>query len=247
MFDCIKQMINYLDPFYTISKEQNLITLTPKDKNYPINSSLIFMHGLGDSGEGYVNTFQDSSRPVPNTTRVLLPTAPLSPVSFAGGQLMNSWFDFKGFTSENDVSQQDIMKNTKMIIELVHQEAKKFNGDYKKVFVGGFSQGASIALSVGLNIKEKIGGVVALSGILFPCSTSQVDVNSKKDLPIYIGHGIQDTMLSYDLAMESYKFFTENKFSEVKMKEFDIGHTVNKKELAEVSDFIYMNSIKYYV
>ena len=91
---------------------------------------------------------------------------------------MNSWFNFKGFTSENDVSQQDIMKNTKTIIELVHQEAKKFKGDYKKVFVGGFSQGASIALSVGLNIKEKIGGVVALSGILFPCSTSQVDVNS---------------------------------------------------------------------
>ena len=38
---------------------------------------------------------------------------------------------------------------------------------YKRIFVGGFSQGCAISLLYGLTCKHPIGGVIGLSGYLF--------------------------------------------------------------------------------
>lgn len=247
MFDCIKNLFYSIDPFYKVTKEEDLLLLTPKDENYHINSVLIFLHGLGDSAQGYLSTFQSSSRPVPNTTKVILPTAPLSPVAIMGGELMNSWYDIKGMSGEDDVSQEDVLDNTDKIIELIHKEAKGVEGGYQQIFVGGFSQGACIALSAGLNIKENIGGIIALSGVLFPFCTKNVNIEEKKELPIYIGHGTLDETININLAKLSYEFFSSNNFKNVKFNEFPISHTINSKELKDINDFVYINAIKHFI
>ena len=247
MFDCIKSLFSFMDPFYKVTKEDDNIILTPKDENYHINSVLIFLHGLGDTAESYVSTFQSSSRPVPKTTKVILPTAPIIPMTMSAGMEMHSWYDIKGFTSETDVSEEDVMNNTKKIIKMIHKEAKLLEGKYDQIFVGGFSQGACIALSAGLNCKENIGGVVALSGVLFPFCTKDVDVKKKKELFMYLGHGSNDEVINVNLAKMSYEYFTTNKFDNVKYTEFEMGHTICAQELNEVNDFIYMNAIKHYI
>lgn len=247
MFKCIKNLFYSLDPFYKVTKEENLIILTPKDENYHINSVFIFLHGLGENAQRYLSTFQSSYRPVPNTTKVILPNAPLSHVGIMGGELMNSWYDIKGMSDEQDVSQEDVFNNTAKIIELIHKEAKKVEGGYQQIFVGGFSQGASMALTVGLNIKENIGGIIALSGVLFPFCTKNVNIEEKKDLPIYIGHGTLDEKININLAKLSYDYFISNNFKNVKFNEFPIAHSISSTELKDINDFIYINAIKHYI
>ena len=55
--------------------------------------TLIFLHGLGDSGDGIGDLFKPHSLVHIDNLKVVLPTAPKRPVSCNNGAVMNSWFD----------------------------------------------------------------------------------------------------------------------------------------------------------
>ena len=63
----------------------------------PENSyfSLIWLHGLGDSSEGFFDYFQMQSSPLHIGAKIKLVQAPSRPVSINGGQKFNSWYDIK--------------------------------------------------------------------------------------------------------------------------------------------------------
>jgi predicted esterase len=52
--------------------------------------SLIFLHGLGDQGYGWAESFAPFQRP---GMKMIFPHAPSQPVSLNGGMRMPSWFD----------------------------------------------------------------------------------------------------------------------------------------------------------
>jgi predicted esterase len=39
------------------------------------------------------------------------------------------------------------------------------NGDYSKIFIGGFAEGCSIALATYIKFQQRLGGVIAFNGI----------------------------------------------------------------------------------
>lgn len=56
---------------------------------------LIFLHGLGDTADGFVDVF-DSTDCFGDTLkecRIVLPTAPKMQVTRSDGYVMNSWYD----------------------------------------------------------------------------------------------------------------------------------------------------------
>ena len=57
--------------------------------------TLIFLHGLGDSGASYVSLFDRGGILHSPNMKVLLPTAPQMAVTCNNGAQMNSWFDIK--------------------------------------------------------------------------------------------------------------------------------------------------------
>ena len=61
---------------------------------------MIFLHGLGDSAEGFYDSFAEEEW-TPNNCRVVLPTAPTQAVTLNGGIEMNSWFDIYNVDSAN--------------------------------------------------------------------------------------------------------------------------------------------------
>ena len=59
-----------------VDQAKRYIYLLPSDHRY----SLIFLHGLGDSAEGFYDLFHDERGEyniVPKTCKVILPTAPI--------------------------------------------------------------------------------------------------------------------------------------------------------------------------
>ena len=71
-------------------KSTDWITLTPADHKY----TMIFLHGLGDSARGFADVFMDERLNIaPDNCKVVLPTAPVQPVTLNGGMAMTSWFD----------------------------------------------------------------------------------------------------------------------------------------------------------
>lgn len=84
---------------YFITKLKNDRILTPKAGLY--NSILVWMHGLGDSAEGFVDFFNGATSPTPSTMKIILLTAPEEPVTINGGMIMNSWYDIMNFNDKD--------------------------------------------------------------------------------------------------------------------------------------------------
>lgn len=71
--------------------------------------------------------------------------------------------------------------------------SQNVEGDvYKRIFVGGFSQGCSVSVPYGLTSKNLIGGVIGFSGQLFQ---SFGTANLGK-VPILLNHGSNDKMIT---------------------------------------------------
>ena len=71
-----------------INKRQSDIYMTPEDHKY----TLIWMHGLGDTAEGWVDLFRDQN-PCPLNMKIVLLTAPNQKVTVNMGMEMPSWYD----------------------------------------------------------------------------------------------------------------------------------------------------------
>ena len=132
------------------------------------------MHGLGDSGAGFLDVFCDTNlQVVPPSCKVILPTAPQMNVTCNGGYRMNSWFDIYSLDrKESDtlqqirenVNQTHIQKSVNIIHRMLKEEVAEL-GSTEKVFVGGFSQGCALSLASFLLFEGgRLGGVVGLSG-----------------------------------------------------------------------------------
>ena len=82
----------FTSKFYDVSVKDDAnfgtkcIYLNPLASN-PHKTTLIFLHGLGDSGEGFFDLFSDWDRYqlTPLSCRVVLPTAPSRPLSRCDG------------------------------------------------------------------------------------------------------------------------------------------------------------------
>jgi phospholipase/carboxylesterase len=232
-FYFIKMISTNYFKFQSVDRD---ITLTPNEGH---DSTLIFMHGLGDSAEGYIDVFNSNAKPIPNKMKVVLLTAPQSAVTINSGMVMNSWYDIKDFNRNDDsIEKSDVDKNSERIKKVIEIEVAKLNGKYNKIFIGGFSQGACMALHVGLTHKEQLGGVVALSGLLFPFTSAEIiDEESKKNLPIFIAHGAYDGVIPEPLSKLSYKYLIDNKYN-VKYTSYNIEHTFSIDELNDVKSFL---------
>lgn len=67
------------------------ITLSLKNSN----CSLIWLHGLGDSAEGFLSYFCHSHSPLYEGVRIKLLQAPKRKVTINNGALANSWYDIR--------------------------------------------------------------------------------------------------------------------------------------------------------
>mmetsp|Transcript_22617 Transcript_22617/g.16035 ORF Transcript_22617/g.16035 Transcript_22617/m.16035 type:complete len:159 (+) Transcript_22617:382-858(+) len=153
---------------------------------------------------------------VPETCKVILPTAPQRPVTLNNGHVMTSWYDIKtvdrpkNLTLEDNrtnYSQEEILESVQIVTKYIDEEVDKLGGDSAKVFVGGFSQGCAVALATMMHYnKGVLGGCVGLSGMMCAdIDMASIDVAQKKTTPVFLYHGKADPMIPCDLAEKTYE------------------------------------------
>ncbi|KAG8984051.1 hypothetical protein FRB90_005602, partial [Tulasnella sp. 427] len=127
-------------------------------------STVIFLHGLGDSGYGWEPVADTLAPKFPNT-KWILPHAPSTPVTINMGMKMPSWFDIMSLNDFDEEDEPGIIKASLSINQLITAEV---DGGIaaSNIILGGFSQGCALAVMTGLTTERKLGGLVALSGWL---------------------------------------------------------------------------------
>eukprot|EP00008_Paramoeba_atlantica_P004222 CAMPEP_0201480116 /NCGR_PEP_ID=MMETSP0151_2-20130828/4670_1 /ASSEMBLY_ACC=CAM_ASM_000257 /TAXON_ID=200890 /ORGANISM="Paramoeba atlantica, Strain 621/1 / CCAP 1560/9" /LENGTH=238 /DNA_ID=CAMNT_0047861875 /DNA_START=179 /DNA_END=895 /DNA_ORIENTATION=- len=215
-------------------------------KTYKVNPSsshtatVIFFHGLGDTGAGWLDAIEMFSRTeLGKYVKFVLPTAPTVPVTLNFGMRMPAWFDIFSLEKDGKVDEAGILK-AKKIVEAFIEEEIAAGIDPSRIVIGGFSQGGAISLFGALgNHKGRLAGVIGLSCFL-PMRDqllSLVDSEHKKT-PVLMGHGSADPLVSFDYGLLSSEFLKKNGF-EVDFRTYKgMAHSACPQEIDDVTQFL---------
>lgn len=192
-------------------------------------ATLIFLHGLGDTGKGWEGAIKYLASTLPHF-RFVLPTAPTRPVTLNNHFSMPAWYDLYSLSPLNHtVDEAGIAQSQNKITELVQKERQSG----KRVFVGGFSQGAVIALQVGLQCTE-VSGIVALSGYYALPDA----IVKNQEVPILMCHGTADAIVQYAWGQKSANALKEKNLN-VQFKSYPgMAHESSIEELDDLSRFL---------
>lgn len=183
---------------------ENAIAIEPSGEHA---ASVIFLHGLGDSGHGWADIVPEIDRALPEAVRGkirwLLPHAPKRPITLNGGFVMPGWADVYGLGDDDPEDGAGMAESAKMVEALVADE-ESAGIPASRIIVGGFSQGGAVALYHSLRTARPLAGCLTLSSWL----TMRGDYPAKlgphaRTLPIFQGHGDSDMTVSLEWAQLS--------------------------------------------
>lgn len=165
-------------------------------------ASLIFLHGLGDTGHGWASTIAAIRGP---HVKLICPTAATMSVTLNAGFRMPSWFDLRTLDATAPEDEEGIVRATDLIHKLISDE-RKAGIPSTKILLGGFSQGGALALHAALTYPEPLAGVMSLSCWLprhehFPAATK-----APNSLPIFQAHGDCDPVVPFKWGQMTASF-----------------------------------------
>ncbi|CAO3628913.1 unnamed protein product [Cunninghamella echinulata] len=217
-------------------KVLNPIVVEPKGKHL---STVIFLHGLGDSGISWVPLAETLGPRFPNI-KWIFPNAPFRPVSFNGGALTPAWFNVASFDKSSQTEQLDeagMLSSVKIVEEIIEKEKKL---GISKVILGGFSQGCVISLLTGLTTSIPLSGVIGVSGWL-PLGEKITTLASEenKKVRLLVCHGDDDPIVKYRYGRASAKYLNKIGY-DVDFKTYEgLAHTTCSQEINDIGDFIH--------
>jgi phospholipase/carboxylesterase len=125
-----------------------------------------------------------------------------------------------------------------MLIRFIENLHKKHKFDKHKVFLGGFSQGAVMSLSVALKKPELLKGVLFLSGKMPDGAEAIADKKENyKKLKIFMAHGTEDKVLTVEEARTVKSFLEKHNFP-INYNEFQMPHSINKETLNKLVSWL---------
>ena len=200
-------------------------------------SAVIWLHGLGADGNDFAAVVPQLQLSGCQAIRFIFPHAPIMPVTINGGYEMPAWYDIFG---ANLLSQQDavgIKRSEHAIAALIDRELDR-GILLQNVVLAGFSQGCAMALHTGLRYKQKLAGIVALSGYL-PLANSLAHERSQANAntPIFMAHGTHDPVVVMDRGEVSKNTLIALGYS-VQWRTYAMAHSVHPEELADISKFL---------
>eukprot|EP00933_Yihiella_yeosuensis_P062411 TRINITY_DN65360_c0_g1_i1.p1 TRINITY_DN65360_c0_g1~~TRINITY_DN65360_c0_g1_i1.p1 ORF type:complete len:331 (-),score=66.68 TRINITY_DN65360_c0_g1_i1:72-1064(-) len=199
-------------------------------------ASIIFLHGLGDSGSGWSSLQYEA--PV-SWSRWSFPDAPKQPVSCNGGVQMPSWFDIQDLPLGERES-RGAPRGIEASVSAVHamlRQSESLGFSAERTILGGFSQGAALSLLAGLTYEKPLAGVVALSGWAMR-RDELPGIITQKEVPIFLGHGDQDPTVPLKLGVLAEETLKALGCTQVEMHRYrGLGHSASREEFRDIHRF----------
>ncbi len=108
----------------------------------------------------------------------------------------------------------------------------------ERTLLGGFSQGAVMAYSLGLGRgRPRPAGVLAISGFIPTVEGFELATAAAAGLPVAIAHGSLDPVIGVDFGREARERLTAAG-ADVSYRESEVGHTVDPAWLAPLAGWV---------
>ena len=199
--------------------------------------SIILMHGLGANGEDFADVAHLLSRSaLPRKWRFVLPHAEEMPVTINNGMTMPAWYDILSMEHPRDVTWSTVDRSQQQIEKLIELE------NAPRTILAGFSQGAAMALHVGLRNQSKIDGILAMSGYLIE-SEEEPAPKPEGSLPIAIFHGEDDEVVPLRAATMALASLRAAGYEPAYQSYADLPHSVSQEEVEDVFGWLMEQSL----
>lgn len=166
-------------------------------------ATIIFLHGLGDSGHGFAPFAQELDLSAAGPVRFIFPHAPTRPVTINGGYVMRAWYDILGADLVRREDETGLRESQALVQALIARENER-GIPSARIVLGGFSQGCAMTLLTGLRHGERLAGLVGLSGYLpLAAQTAAERHAANHGVPVFLAHGRQDPVIPIARALAS--------------------------------------------
>jgi phospholipase/carboxylesterase len=200
-------------------------------------AAIIVLHGLGADGNDFVPIAQELELGPVGAVRFVFPHAPVMPVTINNGYRMRAWYDILGLDLVRREDEAGLRRSLAQVEALIARERER-GIPSERIVLAGFSQGCAMSLLTGLRHKERLGGIVGLSGYLPLAQATAAERSDANALtPIFMGHGQQDNVITIDRGRASRDALQALGY-DVEWHEYPMAHSVCMEEVADLNAWL---------
>lgn len=207
-------------------------------------SALIWLHGLGDTEKNWERILNNSVLPTIGSCMLVVPRAPRAPVTCNSGHVTGRWFDMKELPlnasnkdSNYGCSWADAQLSAKKVHGIIDQ-IRSHGIPAERIAVGGFSQGAALAMLSALQYSQPLACCIAFSGwLLGGDDLSSLDSQENHDLEILWCHGEHDRIILPSMQRVGCAAL-ERVGLQVDRRRYPTGHSTHPEALEQATSFL---------
>jgi len=201
------------------------------------DAAVVWMHGLGADGHDFEPIVPELRLPATTRIRFVFPHAPLRPVTINQGHVMRAWYDVRALAGVRREDEAGVRQSARQIEALLARERQRGIAP-RRIVIAGFSQGAAMALHVGLRYADRLAGLLALSCYLPLANTLPTEASpANRDVPIFWAHGLHDPMIPQAMAEQGRAQLAELGY-QIDWHQYPIPHSVSAEEIADVARWL---------
>ena len=198
------------------------------------SGSVIWLHGLGASGDDFVPVLPLLQRP---DLRFVLPHAPVRPVTINGGYPMRAWYDITQMAPGPGREPESDIRETASLVDMLIAEEQSRGVPAARILLVGFSQGGALALHCALRWRERLAGVVALSTYLvLPDVLDTERARATDGMPAFFAHGIHDPTVPWDRGRHAFAMLSRH--LDATWFDYPMGHELCIEEVGDLRAFL---------
>jgi phospholipase/carboxylesterase len=197
-------------------------------------SVVIFLHGLGDRGDGgLLSIGQLWQRALPEC-EFLCPDAPFpfdqAPEDFGGRQ----WFSLADRSPEK--MEEGVLRAAPILNDYIDHVLATRNLPPERLALVGFSQGTMMALYVALRRAAPVACVIGYSGLLRGAATLKAE--KKSSPPVLLVHGTADEVVPYGFLAEAERGLKDAGIGVETVTCPGLGHSIDDRGVTEGIKFL---------
>jgi phospholipase/carboxylesterase len=200
-------------------------------------ATIIVLHGLGADGNDFVPVASELDLAAIGPVRFVFPHAPEMPVTINNGYRMRAWYDILGTDLVRREDEAGLRSSLAAVDALLARE-KQRGIPARRIVLAGFSQGCAMALLTGLRHRERLAGIVGLSGYL-PLAATTADERAAANAvtPVFLAHGSHDNVVPLARGKASADALRGLGY-DVQWHEYPMAHSVCMQEIQDLNAWL---------
>ena len=200
-------------------------------------ATVLILHGLGADGRDFLPVAEQLDLSSVGPVRFIFPNAPVMPVTINGGYQMPAWYDILGadLTQRQDEAG---LRHSQLAIDALIEREKSRGIASHRIVLAGFSQGCAMTLMTGLRHRDRLAGLLCMSGYLpLADKTAAERSPANQNVPIFMAHGTRDPVVLLPRATASRDHLQLLGYA-VEWHDYAMEHSLCQEEIQDIEDWL---------